>query len=71
MNAELVNLYWQVGQYTSIKLSQSVWGDKTVEELVKEMIARVGENIQVRRFARFQLGEGLEAAAVETPATTH
>ncbi len=35
VNAELVNLYWQVGQYTSIKLSQSVWGDKTVEELAK------------------------------------
>jgi predicted nuclease of restriction endonuclease-like (RecB) superfamily len=35
VNAELVNLYWQVGQYISIKLSESVWGDKTVEELAK------------------------------------
>ncbi len=30
---------------------------KTVGELISETIARVGENIQVRRFARFQLGE--------------
>jgi elongation factor Ts len=40
--------------------------DKTIEELVKEMIGKLGENIQVRRFSRFQLGETLEAA----PATT-
>ncbi len=33
---------------------------KTVEELVKESIAQLGENIQVRRFARFVLGEGIE-----------
>lgn len=34
--------------------------DKTVETLVKEMIAHIGENISVRRFVRFELGEGLE-----------
>jgi elongation factor Ts len=32
----------------------------TVEELVKQTIAQTGENIQVRRFARFVLGEGIE-----------
>ncbi len=31
--------------------------DKTVDELVKEMIAALGENIQIKRFARFRLGE--------------
>jgi len=31
--------------------------DKTVEELVKEIIAALGENIQIKRFARFRLGE--------------
>jgi elongation factor Ts len=30
---------------------------KKVEDLIKESIARVGENIQVRRFSRFALGE--------------
>ncbi|MCU0517491.1 MAG: translation elongation factor Ts [Oscillatoria sp. Prado101] len=32
----------------------------TVEELVKQAIAQLGENIQVRRFVRFVLGEGIE-----------
>ena len=32
----------------------------TVEELVKQTIAQLGENIQVRRFSRFVLGEGIE-----------
>ena len=35
-------------------------GDKTVEEVLKERIALIGENISVRRFARFEMGEGLE-----------
>jgi len=34
--------------------------DKTVEEVLKEKIALIGENINIRRFARFELGEGLE-----------
>ena len=28
----------------------------TIEELTKETIAKVGENVRIRRFARFQLG---------------
>jgi len=32
----------------------------TVEELVKQVAGKVGENIQVRRFVRFNLGEGIE-----------
>ncbi len=32
----------------------------TVEELVKQNVAQLGENIQVRRFTRFVLGEGIE-----------
>jgi len=32
----------------------------TVEELIKQTIAQLGENIQVRRFTRFVLGEGIE-----------
>jgi len=30
--------------------------DKTVQEIIAETIAKVGENIKVRRFARFELG---------------
>lgn len=32
----------------------------TVAELVKQQVAALGENIQVRRFVRFVLGEGIE-----------
>jgi elongation factor Ts len=32
----------------------------TIEELVKQSVAQLGENIQVRRFVRFVLGEGIE-----------
>lgn len=32
----------------------------SVEELIKQNVAQLGENIQVRRFVRFVLGEGLE-----------
>lgn len=34
--------------------------DQTVGELVVEKIAKIGENIQIRRFSRFRLGEGIE-----------
>ena len=32
----------------------------SVEELVKQSISQLGENIQVRRFTRYVLGEGIE-----------
>jgi elongation factor Ts len=32
--------------------------DKKVSEVVNDAIARLGENIQIRRFARYHLGEG-------------
>jgi elongation factor Ts len=32
----------------------------SVDELVKQKIAQLGENIQIRRFVRFVLGEGIE-----------
>jgi len=31
--------------------------DKTIKELLTETIARVGENISIKRFARFRIGE--------------
>ena len=33
--------------------------EKTVQDIVSAAVAKLGENILVRRFARFQLGEGL------------
>jgi elongation factor Ts len=33
---------------------------RTIEELTKELSGRLGEKVDIRRFARFQLGEGIE-----------
>ncbi len=32
-NAELINLYWNIGEYVSKKIEQSEWGDSVVTEL--------------------------------------
>lgn len=34
--------------------------DKTIDQLLNEKISAIGENISIRRFVRFGLGEGLE-----------
>ena len=34
--------------------------DKTIEQVQQALIAKIGENIKIRRFVRFELGEGLE-----------
>ncbi len=40
-------------------------GNSTVRELVEGMIGKLGENITVRRFARFKVGDGLAPGATE------
>jgi len=37
----------------------------TVKDLINNLVAKIGENIQVRRFARFKTGEGLEKRSAE------
>jgi elongation factor Ts len=37
----------------------------TVSEMVKQVAGKVGENIQVRRFVRFNLGEGIEVQKMD------
>ncbi len=34
--------------------------DKTIDQIQQELIAKIGENIKIRRFTRFELGEGLD-----------
>ncbi len=34
--------------------------DITIEQLLQEKIARIGENISIRRFSRYEVGEGIE-----------
>ncbi|KAF0091463.1 MAG: elongation factor T [Fusobacteria bacterium] len=33
--------------------------DKTISQLITEKVAKIGENISVRRFVRYELGEGM------------
>jgi len=40
--------------------------DLTIKELLDAIIAKIGENISIRRFARFQLGEGLSSQSTPT-----
>ena len=34
--------------------------DQTIDQVQQALIAKIGENIRIRRFVRFELGEGLE-----------
>ncbi len=47
------------GSDDEVALLSQPWvkdGSKTISELVQDSIAKTGENIRVRRFARFELG---------------
>lgn len=49
--------------YKEVCLLEQPWikdPDKTIRQLVTEKIAIIGENINVRRFVRYERGEGLE-----------
>ena len=48
-----------------ICLMDQIWvrdpeGKKTIGMLLNELVAKIGENVKIRRFVRFELGEGLE-----------
>ena len=34
--------------------------DQTVEQVLNTLVAKIGEKIAIRRFVRFQLGEGIQ-----------
>ena len=59
----------QIAKWTKeVCLLDQVWvkdpeGKKDIRSLLTELIAKIGENIRVRRFVRFELGEGLEKRA--------
>jgi elongation factor Ts len=49
--------------YKEVCLLEQAWikdPDKTIKQLMTEQIATIGENINIRRFVRFERGEGLE-----------
>lgn len=49
--------------YKEVCLLEQVYikdNDKTVQQVITDKIATIGENISVRRFVRYQVGEGIE-----------
>ena len=40
--------------------------DKTVQDILTDIIAKLGENISIQRFKRFQLGETIQVSKEET-----
>jgi len=49
--------------YKEVCLLEQEWirdPDKTIKDLLMEKIALIGENITIRRFARYEKGEGIE-----------
>jgi elongation factor Ts len=54
----------QINKYfaENVLLEQAYVKDdkKTIEHLQRELIAKIGENVKIRRFVRYELGEGLE-----------
>ncbi len=53
-----INKYYE--EYCLMEQSFVKDPDKTISQLLNEKISTIGENISIRRFARFELGEGLE-----------
>ena len=52
--------------YTEICLLEQTYNrnrDLTIEQLIKELSGKTGENIVVRRFVRYELGEGTDTEA--------
>jgi len=50
-------------QFEEMALMNQKWlkdEDKTVEQVLKETISKIGENLVIRRFVRLDLGEGLQ-----------
>ncbi|MEZ4450730.1 MAG: translation elongation factor Ts [Nannocystaceae bacterium] len=54
----------QIGKYYSEQclLEQKFVKDdkKTIEQILSELVSKIGENVKIRRFTRYELGEGLE-----------
>jgi len=54
--------------YKEICLLDQVWvkdpeGKKDIRSLLTDLVAKTGENVRIRRFIRFEVGEGLEKRA--------
>lgn len=62
---KLVSYYQMVCLYDQAFVKDPA---QTVEQLINNLIGRIGENIRVRRFVRFKTGEGLEKRSTDLAA---
>lgn len=70
VNTELIELYWQVGEYISRKLATAVWGESVVEELARYIGLRHPE---LKGFARpnlFRMRQFYETYRHDTKVST-
>lgn len=73
INAELVGLYWALGQYLSRKIASAEWGDGVVGELVLTLQRRYPgtRGYTQRNLLRMrQFYEAYQADAIVTPVVT-
>jgi elongation factor Ts len=57
--------YYEMSCLYDQKFVKDPSGKTTVRELINGVVGKIGENIQVRRFARFKTGEGLEKRSTD------
>ena len=57
--------YYEMACLYDQKFVKDPAGKTTVKELINTLVGKIGENIQVRRFARFKTGEGLEKRSTD------
>jgi elongation factor Ts len=57
--------YYEMACLYDQKFVKDPTGKTTVKELINTLVGKIGENIQVRRFARFKTGEGLEKRSTD------
>src|SRR5207253_4091434 len=57
--------YYEMACLYDQKFVKDPTGKTTVKELIDQLVGKIGENIQVRRFARFKTGEGLEKRSTD------
>jgi len=55
VNTELINLYWNIGHYISLKIKNAEWGDKTVGELANFLQKNHGELKGFTRTALYRM----------------
>jgi len=56
IEGKVEKFYQQICLYDQIYMKDTT-GKQTIKDLVNEKIGKIGENIVIRRFARFKLGE--------------